>query len=168
MNSTQLCAIAESLYAPLVAGASKLQSLFLLAVRLYWGWQFFITGWGKLANLDQVTGFFTNLHIPFPKISAIMVALLETFGGLLLFSGLASRLISIPLIVMLVVAYLTADIEKVRMIFSDSDKFVTADEFLFLLATLIILIFGPGKFSLDYLIGRKLCHTPCSGHPSIL
>lgn len=130
-----------------------------LAVLHHW------TG-GKLANLDQVVGFFTDLHIPFPKASAIIVALLETVGGLMLFSGLASRLISIPLAVTMVVAYLTADIEKVRMIFSEPDKFVTADEFPFLFATLIILIFGPGKFSLDYLIGKKLCHTSCRDHPT--
>jgi putative oxidoreductase len=43
----------------------------------------------------------------------------------------------------------------VKAIFSDPDKFVTADEFLFMLTAIIVLIFGPGKFSLDWLIGKK-------------
>lgn len=148
------------LYGLLVAGASKLQSPFLLAVRLYWGWQFFLTGKGKLMNLDRAVNFFESLHIPLPTVSAIINASLECVGGLLLFFGLASRLISIPLTVSMAVAYLTADFDKVRMIFSDPDKFVTADEFLFLFAVLIILIFGPGVFSLDYVIGKKLLRTP--------
>ncbi len=31
------------------------QSPFLLIVRLYWGWQFAQTGWGKLNNLPKIT-----------------------------------------------------------------------------------------------------------------
>ena len=50
----------------------------------------------------------------------------ECFGGLLLLAGLCSRLVSIPLMVLLSVAYLTADLDKVKMIFSDPDKFLTA------------------------------------------
>ena len=56
---------------------------------------------------------------------------------------------------MLVVAYLTADLELVKNIFSDPDKFLTADELLFLYTVLIVLLFGPGKFSLDWLLNRK-------------
>ena len=37
---------------------SSLQSPFLLAVRLYWGWQFAQTGWGKLTNIGKVVNFF--------------------------------------------------------------------------------------------------------------
>ena len=81
-------------------------------------------------------------------------AALECFGGLLLLIGLATRLISVPLMILLTVAYLTADIDRVRAIFGDPDKFVTADEFLFLFAVVIIFVFGPGAFSLDALIGK--------------
>ena len=58
--------------------------------------------------------------------------------------------------ILLMVAYLTADIDKVKMIFSDPDKFLAADEFLFLFAAVIVFVFGPGKFSLDWLIAREL------------
>jgi len=57
------------------------------------------------------------------------------------------------------VAYITADPDRLKAIFSDPDKFVTADEFLFMLTAVIVLIFGPGKFSLDWLIGKKCCKS---------
>ena len=45
----------ERLYRLLIRAADSLQSPFLLAVRLYWGWQFIEDGWGKLHNLEKVT-----------------------------------------------------------------------------------------------------------------
>ena len=71
-------------------------------------------------------------------------------------AGFCSRLVSIPLMILLTVAYLTADLDKVKVIFSDPDKFLTADEFLFLFAIFLVFIFGPGKFSIDWLIERKV------------
>ena len=140
-----------------VKAVSSLQSPLLLAMRLYWGWQFFQTGKGKLMNLDRTTGFFTSLHIPLPHLNAIMAGSTECFGGLLLLLGLGSRVLTVPLIVTMCVAYATADPDRVKVIFSDPDKFVTADEFLFMLTAIVVLIFGPGKFSLDWLIGKKFC-----------
>ena len=46
--------------------SSWAQSPFFLFVRLYWGFQFMQTGWGKLHNLAHVTHFFTSLGIPAP------------------------------------------------------------------------------------------------------
>ncbi|HSI13924.1 MAG TPA: DoxX family protein [Chthoniobacter sp.] len=156
MNTNPLVARARNAYGLLIRSASCLQSPFLLIVRLYWGWQFFQTGKGKLSDLSQPTEFFASLHIPFPAFNAALVGATECFGGLLLLVGLASRLISIPLTILLCVAYLTADSEALRSIFSDPDKFLSATPFQFLFATLIVLIFGPGAFSIDYLIGKKL------------
>ena len=51
-------------------GASSLQSPFLLLVRLYWGWQFIETGWGKVNNIEKVTGYFTSLGLPLPAMTA--------------------------------------------------------------------------------------------------
>jgi putative oxidoreductase len=130
------------------------QSLFLLIVRLYWGWQFFLTGKGKLTNLQKPAEFFQSLGIPFPHQQAFLAGATEFTGGLLLLAGLASRLISIPLAILLAVAYLTADLTVVKGIFSDPDKFLAADEFLFLLAVMLVLLFGPGKFSIDWLLTR--------------
>ena len=42
---------------------------------------------------------------------------------------------------------------------SNSDKFVKADPFPFLLLALIVLAFGPGQLSVDALLKRKLWHS---------
>ena len=143
-------------YGLLIKAAQRLQSPLLLAIRLYWGWQFFLTGRGKLMNPGKVAEFFESLHIPFPAFNVYLAGGTECFGGLLLLVGLCSRLISLPLIFVTVIAYLTAEIDTVKHIFSNPDKFVSADPFLFMLAAIIVLAFGPGPLSLDWLIGKKL------------
>jgi putative oxidoreductase len=134
--------------------SSKLQSSFLLAVRLYWGWQFAQSGWGKLHRLDSVTEFFTSLNIPFPHANAILVSNLEFFGGILLILGLASRLTGLVLSGNMVVAYFTADREALSSIFSDPGKFYAADPYTFLFASVLMLIFGAGLFSADAIVAR--------------
>ena len=139
----------------LVTVGGWLQCPFLLIVRLYWGWEFFLTGKGKLMNLDKTTAFFTELHIPMPKVNAIIAGSTECFGGLLLMIGLCSRLVSLPLMFTMIIAYVTADNEALHAIFSDPDKFTGATPFLFLFAVVIIFVFGPGKISLDALLFKK-------------
>ena len=145
---------ATALYRTFANSASFLQSPILLAVRLYWGWQFFQTGWGKLQDIAKVTDFFTNLGLPFPNVTAYIVGTSECVGGVLLFLGLGSRLISLPLLADMVGAYVTADREALKAIFSEPGKFYAADPYTFLFASLLILVFGPGKISLDALIER--------------
>lgn len=152
--------IMEKLYRLWVSLISKLQSPFLLVIRLYWGWQFFLTGKGKLMNLDRTAGFFANLHIPMPKLNAIMAGSTECLGGLLLLLGLGSRIATVPLIFTMIIAYLTADYDKVQHIFSKPDDFVSAAEFQFMLTAIIVLLFGPGVFSLDALIARVRGYKP--------
>ena len=135
--------------------AGWVRPVFLLVIRLYWGWSFFQTGKGKLMNLDRTTAFFTDLNLPLPKLNAIVASSFECAGGLLLLAGLGTRLVSVPLIFILIVAYVTADSEAVHAIFSDPDKFTSATPFLFLFATVTIFAFGPGRFSLDALVFKK-------------
>jgi putative oxidoreductase len=141
-------------YAIFVLCATSLQSLFLLCVRLYWGWQFFQTGWGKLHNLPHVIEFFTSLGIPAPALNAYFISSLECFGGILLAVGLGSRILAFMFSIDMIVAYVTADRAAFLSIFSKPDDFVGATPFPFLMASLIILIFGPGRFALDYLVDR--------------
>jgi len=145
----------ERAYSFLVSGANSLQSFFLLFVRLYWGWQFMVDGWGKLHNLPKVIEYFGSLGLPMPGPTAYFVSILELIGGMLLALGLGSRLIALLLTGNMTVAYITGDREALLSIFSDPDKFSAAAPFTYLMASLIVLIFGPGRFSLDYLIGRR-------------
>ena len=131
-----------------------LQSPLLLAIRLYWGLQLAQTGWGKLHNIDQVTGFFASLNLPQPHLTAIFVALVEFVGGILFALGLGSRMISFVLFINMTVAYWTADHDAFVMIFSNPGKFYAADPYTFWFAALIVLVFGPGVFALDWVLAR--------------
>jgi putative oxidoreductase len=139
--------------------ADYLQHPFLLFVRLYWGIQLMQSGWGKLHNLDKVTDFFTSLNLPMPHQMAVIISCLEFFGGFLLAVGLFSRLISLVLTINMIAAYVTADKEALHSIFSDPDKFTAAAPYVFLIASIIVFLFGPGVFSLDALAGRLFWKT---------
>jgi putative oxidoreductase len=145
-----------SLYSRFSQIASYLQSPFLLLVRIYWGWQFAQTGWGKMHNIGKIRGFFASLNIPFPSLSAHLISGLEFFGGMLLIVGLGSRLIGLLLAGNMFVAYWTADHEALTSILSDPGKFYVADPYTFLFASLMVLVFGAGLFSVDELLARNL------------
>lgn len=134
---------------------SWLQSPLLFLIRLWWGWSFMQTGWGKLMNLEKTTNFFASLNLPAPKLNAIAAGATECGGGLLLLLGLFSRVASPALIFCMLVAYASADREALGSIISDTDKFTGAAPFLFLFAALIVFAFGPGAWSLDALVRKK-------------
>jgi putative oxidoreductase len=139
-----------------VSVLSSLQSPMLLAVRLYWGFQFAQTGWGKLHHLAKITEFFASLNIPVPGFNAPFISALEFFGGILLMLGLFSRPIAFLLAGNMFVAYWTADHEALTSLFSNPGKFYVADPYTFLFASLMLLIFGAGLFSIDMLVAKRL------------
>ena len=143
------------LYARFSAWVSYVQSPFLLAVRLYWGWQFAQSGWGKLNHLDKITSFFTTLNIPLPALNAHFIAGLEFIGGILMIVGFGARLTALLLTGNMLVAYWTADREALFSVFSDPGKFYVADPYTFLFASAIVLVFGAGLFSVDALLVRR-------------
>ena len=146
----------HKLHAGFVTAASYLQSPFLLLVRLYWGWQFTANGWAKLHNLSHVTDFFTSLGLPAPHFTAIFVSTVECVGGVLLAIGLLSRLTGLVLTIDMMTAYIVSDRAALTSIISDPGKFYNADPYTFLFAALLVLIFGPGKLSLDTLLERRM------------
>ncbi len=134
-----------------------LQSLVLLVFRLYWGWEFFQTGKGKLFNHENVVSFFSELGIPFPALNAWFVGGLECVGGLLLMIGLFSRPVAFLLSGNMLVAYLSVADDRATLfgIFQDPDAFLAADPYFYLQVSVLVLAFGAGMFSLDYLIRRR-------------
>lgn len=135
--------------------ADFLQTPLLFVVRTFWGWQFAQTGWGKLTHLDQTTEFFASLNLPAPKLNAMAAGGVELVGGCLLILGLFSRFISVPLIFTMIVAYVTADHEALAGIFKNPDGFTSAAPFLFLFSAVIVLAFGPGRWSVDGALAKR-------------
>lgn len=129
----------------------RLRDPLLLFLRLTWGWMFFQTGKGKLGNIAGTGEFFQSLGIPLPILNAVLVGGLECVGGLLLLLGLLSRPVALLLAGNMLVAYLTAD----RAGFASLRAFTEATPYPFLMTSLLVLAFGPGRLALDSLRGRQ-------------
>jgi len=135
----------------------KLRSPLLLAIRLYWGWQFATDGWGKLTHLDRVAEYFGGqLHLPAPAATALFVGIVEFAGGILLAAGIVSRLVSLVLFVNMTIAFLAAPDDRVNFshMFSKPEDFYGASPYTYWFAALLIMILGPGLFALDSLVRR--------------
>lgn len=87
--------------------------------------------------------------------AAMFIAGLELTSGVLLVLGLAARMISLPLTINMLVAYFVADREALFSVLADPDKFYAAASYTFLVASLLVLIFGPGKFALDTWVAAR-------------
>ncbi|MBX7143517.1 MAG: DoxX family protein [Oligoflexia bacterium] len=157
MDKSSLLSFGRQVYGWFVAlGTCLVQPVLLLLFRLQWGWQFYLSGKGKLLNHATTTEFFTGLGIPMPELNAWFVGGVECVGGLLLLVGLCSRPVGAILSVNMIVAYLSVDSdrEKFFAIFSDPSGFIGADPFFFLVLALLMLAFGAGAISLDALLQR--------------
>ena len=79
-----------------------------LLLRLYLAPIFIQAGYNKLAHFESTAAWFGNpdwgLGLPFPELMTALAGGTELIGGLLLIAGLATKLISIPLIVTMLVA----------------------------------------------------------------
>ena len=130
----------------------SLQWLPVILARISVGVLFFESGRGKLFyKLAELKEYFMQLGIPFAHVQAPMVAAIEFIGGICLILGLATRLVSAPLVGVMAVAIMAAQLDKVK----------TVGDFLYLPEVLLIVIFvwlifsGPGKFAIDNAIARK-------------
>ena len=88
-----------------------LDGLAPLALRLYLVPVFWMAGSQKIAGMDSTIEWFGNsewgLGLPFPSLLAHLAAYTEAVGAILLLVGLATRWISIPLMVTMLVAIFT-------------------------------------------------------------
>jgi len=125
--------------------SKKVRWLAPLLGRLAVGLLFVSTGWGKVHSIEKVTGFFTSLGIPAPHFHAVLVGYSELLCGAALVVGLLSRLATVPLVVSMIVAILTAKRPDMHGIFD----LVGFDEFTYLVVLVMIAIIGPGAVSLD-------------------
>ena len=123
-----------------------------LISRIVLSFVFVESGWGKIHHLDKVTAFFTELGLPMPAFQAILVSTTEFSCGLLLLTGLCTRLASIPLIIIMGVAIASAKREELNG-FSDLIGF---SEFLYVVLLVGLIVNGAGLLSLDFILGRKM------------
>ena len=134
-----------------VAQLDKQRSVALLLGRLAIGLVFMSTGWGKVHSIAKVTEFFTSLHIPAPGLNAVVVGWSELLCGTALVLGVMTRLATIPLIVSMIVAILTAKRGDIHGFFD----LVAFEEFTYLVVLIMIAILGPGAIAIDHILAKR-------------
>jgi putative oxidoreductase len=111
---------------------------------------FWEAGKRKLEDIESIAGWFESLEIPAPMLNAYLATYTEVIGAVLLVLGLATRLISIPLIITMIVAIKTVHWENG---FASGDNGYEIPLY-FMLMLFVLLTFGAGKFSLDHYIKK--------------
>lgn len=118
--------------------------------RVVIGFVFIESGWGKFHNLNQVISYFDSLGIPYANLQAPFVAGVELVAGLMVLIGLFTRLASLPLFGIMLVAIRTAKWEEV----SDFSSLLGISEFLYLVILIWLMAQGSRYISADALICR--------------
>ncbi len=161
MRSTSIKDVFRWLTNPPVDGPKS-----TLLLRMMAGGVFLWEGILKFTYANQGVGRFTKLGMPFPHFTAGFVGWLEIVGGLLLLSGLMTRLIAIPFIVEMIVAILSTKISLYLgtyplplppappQVGMWAVLHEVRSEYAQLLTSAFLMVNGPGKWSLDALLQK--------------
>ncbi|WP_428311529.1 DoxX family protein [Hydrocarboniphaga sp.] len=141
-----------TMYRSLVDLAERLVWLAPLLIRIVFGYFWLETGWAKLHNLDGAIQRFGNWGLPVPEFTAPFSAGAEFVFGISMIVGLAFRVTMVGSIINMLVALVVVVLPTIGTL----DEFVELDEVLYVLVFFWLLLVGPGKISLDYLIDKKL------------
>ena len=131
--------------------ASKLDSLALLLIRLALAYGFYKPAMMKWNNINAIGGWFESMGYPFPYLNAYLAGITEVAGVVLLVLGLGTRLISVPLIFIMLVAIFTVHIGNGFE--AGNNGFEIPLYYMLMLFGLVV--YGGGKYSFDYLFSKK-------------
>jgi len=131
--------------------ASKLDNLVLLLIRLVLAYGFYTPAKMKWNDISAIGEWFASMNYPLPMLNAYLAGITEAAGVLLLFLGLGTRLIAVPLIFVMLVAIFTVHIGN--GFDAGNNGFEIPLYYIAMLLTLIV--YGSGKFSVDNLISKK-------------
>jgi putative oxidoreductase len=132
----------------------KLDFVSLLLFRLVLAYGFYGPAMKKLDNIAGIAAWFESMNIIYPTLNAYAVTATESLGVVLLALGLGTRLITVPLMVIMVVAITTVHW---------SNGFDAANHgfeipLYYLLILFSLFVRGPGCLSLDaWACGRYGC-----------
>ena len=148
MNNV-LVAKATSFIKPIYSKLDYLSPVSILALRLWVAWVFFKSGMLKFNSWDSTMYLFENEYdVPIfsPEIAAVMGTAAELTLPILLAFGLAGRFGAIALFLFNIMAVLS---------YPDINAAGIRDHQVWGLMLLVPMLMGPGKLSLDHLIGKK-------------
>lgn len=124
----------------------RIVSFIILAVRVFFGVLFFIHGLDKMLNFSTLSDTFPSI-LGFGSYMSLMLAVFCEFCcSLFLIFGLLHRVVLIPMIISMAVAF-----------FGIHDAMIQEGELALIYLAVFIILFatGPGSFSLDYVIDLK-------------
>lgn len=122
-------------------------SFLILCLRVFFGVLFFTHGIDKMANFNELSETFPNI-LGFGSYMSLMLSIFCEFCcSLFLITGLLVRLTVIPMIISMAVAF-----------FDVHDGLFSQGELalIYLVMFVILYITGPGRFSVDFLIDKKI------------
>ena len=122
-------------------------SFLLLLIRLFFGILFFMHGLDKLTNFNELSFTFPSV-LGFGSYMTLMVAIFCEFAcSMFLITGLMTRILLIPMILSMAVAF-----------FDIHDAMMPEGELslIYLVIFLGLFIAGPGRYSVDYLIDKRI------------
>ena len=123
----------------------------LLFIRLILAYGFYEPAMNKWNDIASVAEWFGSIGIPLPTLNAYMAASTELAGVILLTLGLAVRYISIPLMVVMVVAITTVHLGNG---FSAGENGFEIPLYYFLML-FVLVTHGGGQFSVDGLLKKR-------------
>ncbi len=142
----------KSLLRWIVVRSGELASYFSwlppLFARLVVGWVFMWSGWAKLNNLPQMIENFRSWNIPLAEIMTPFVSGVEFVGGLLLLFGLFTRIAAPPLVIVMIVAIISAKWDQIDTL----ETLLGFEEVAYMALFGWLAVAGPGPISLDYLL----------------
>lgn len=149
-----MCIIKEKIEALL----ERAKDASLLFVRLILAYGFYEPMMSKWSDIDSVAQWFgESLGLPFPLLNAYMAASTEALGVVLLTLGLGVRLISLPLIVVMIVAILTVHLGNG---FSAGENGFEIPLY-YMLMLFVLATHGGGKYALERFFSTTSCQTHC-------
>ena len=125
----------------------KAVSTILLLIRLFFGGLFFLHGIDKMQNFSELSPTFPSV-LGFGSYTTLMVAIFCEFAcSMFLMSGLLTRVILLPMILSMAVAF-----------FDVHDGFMPEGELslIYLIVFFGLFLCGPGRYSVDYLIDKRI------------
>jgi uncharacterized membrane protein YphA (DoxX/SURF4 family) len=143
----------NELISRLNVGRDAAQAVLRVVVGLLLAWH----GYRKFADgLDGFEGFLSFLEMPAPGLLAVVVAVLELVGGILLALGLLTRPVSALLVVLFALITFWVKLGKLDAVLLVGGESPGIElDLLFLASSLYFFVGGPGALSVDSVAGLE-------------
>lgn len=124
----------------------RMVSLLILAVRLFFGLLFFVHGLDKMMNFSYLSDTYPSVFGLGSYMTLMLAIFTEFCCSLFLITGLMTRVVLIPMIISMAVAFF--DIHDA--LFPEGEL-----SLIYFIVFIILFFTGPGRYSIDYLLDMR-------------